>query len=58
MTSRIKTLALPPNKTGEWLPAGASVRVCGWGNIRVSHVTACDSQVASQDNLNYLQCLN
>jgi len=38
MTSRIKTLALPPNKTGEWLPAGANVRVCGWGNIRVSHI--------------------
>ena len=26
-------ISMPPVQTGEWMPAGSAVRICGWGNI-------------------------
>ena len=31
---------MPRSQNGEWMPSGASVRVCGWGNTRVSEINS------------------
>lgn len=33
MSDAIKPAALPPKQDAEWMPNGAEVRICGWGNI-------------------------
>merc|ERR1711953_128377 len=34
LNSRVAKINMPPAKTGEWMPSGANIRVCGWGNTR------------------------
>ena len=40
LNSRVATLAMPRSQNDEWMPSGASVRVCGWGNTRVSEINS------------------
>merc|ERR1712179_213072 len=54
----VKPISLPPKQTDEWMPAGTTVRICGWGNIAYpgttypSELYCVDTKIVDNDTCN------
>ena len=58
LSDAIKPAQLPPSQSAEWMPNGAEVRVCGWGNIAYpgtdypSQLYCTDTHIVDNDTCN------